>query len=90
MDNMIFIPTPKYGVLPKVVEKRSLSSDRYKEWLDIRLIGKISKAICRYERYQTKEYLKKIKKLSDPLEVEEDILILSSRIKKKRCSRKIL
>ena len=82
-DNMNLIPTPKCGIPPEIVEKISLSSDHCKEWFDIRRVGKISKAIGRYERYDTKKKLKKKKKLRGPLEVGEDVLILSSRIKKK-------
>ena len=77
------IPTPKYGIPPKIVEKGSLSSNRYKEWFDIRCVRKVSKAINRYERYQTKKYLKKKKLLRVPLQIGEDVLILSSRIRKK-------
>ena len=61
LDDMNSISTPTYGVPSEIVEKRSLSSDRYKEWLDIRRVGKTSKAIGRYERYETKKYLKKKK-----------------------------
>ena len=68
---------------PKLWKKRSLSSDRYKEWFDIRCVRKVSKAINRYERYQTKKYLKKKKQLRVPLEIGEDVLILSLRIRKK-------
>ena len=57
------IPTPKYGIPPEIVEKRSLESDRCKEWSDIRRERKDSKAIGRYQRYETKKYLKKKKQL---------------------------
>ena len=72
-DNMNSIPTPKYGVPPENVEKRSLSSDRYKEWFDIRRVGKISKAISKYERYETKKYLKKKKSFVIPSMLEKTL-----------------
>ena len=65
------IPTLKYGVLSEIVEKRSLSSNCYKEWPNIRRVRKVSTAINRYERYQTKKYLKKKKQPCVPLEIGE-------------------
>ena len=76
---MNFLPTAKYGVEPDKIEKRSLESDWFREWFDIRRLSGISKAQPRYERYQKKKYLRKKKKL----EIGENVLLLSSRIKKK-------
>ena len=83
VENMNSLPTAKYGVEPDKIEKRSLESDWFREWFDIRRLPKISKAQPRYERYQKKKYLRKKKKLRFPLEIGEDVLLLSSRIKKK-------
>ena len=83
VENMNSLPTAKYGVEPDKIEKRSLESDCFREWFDIRCFSRISKAQPRCERYQKKKYLRINKKLRVPLEIGEDILLLSSRIKKK-------
>ena len=80
---MNYLPTAKYGVEPDKIEKRSLESDWFREWFDIRRLSRISKAQPRYERYQKKKYLRKKKNLRVPLEIGEDVFLLSSRIKKK-------
>ena len=49
----------------------------------IRRLSKISKAQPLYKRYQKKRYLRKRRKLRAPLKIGEDVLLLSSRIKKK-------
>ena len=77
------LPTSKYGAEPDKIEKKSLESDWFREWFDIRRLSRFSKARPRYERYQKKKYLRKKKKLRVPLEMGEDVLLLSSRIKKK-------
>ena len=82
-ENMNSLPTAKYGVEPDKIEKRSLESDWFREWFDIKRLSRISKAQPRYERYQKKKCLRKKKKLRVPLEIGEDVLLLSSRIKKK-------
>ena len=81
VENMNTLHTAKYGVKPDKIEKRSLESDWFREWFDISRLSRISKAQPRYERYQKKKYIRKKKKLKVPLEVGEDVLLLSSRIK---------
>ena len=83
VENMNSLPTAKYGVKPDKIEKRSLESDWFREWCDIRRLSRISKAQPRYKRYQKKKYLRKKKKLRVPLEIGEDVLLLSRRMKKK-------
>ena len=83
VENMNSLPTAKYGVEPDKIEKRSLELDWFREWFNIRRLSRISKAQPRYERYQKKMYLRKKKKLRVPQEIGEDVLLLSSRIKKK-------
>ena len=86
VENMNFLPTANYGSEAEKIEKRSLESEWFREWFDIRRLSRISKAQPRYERYQKKRYLRKRKKLRVPLKIGEDVLLLSSRIKKKRVS----
>ena len=44
VENRNSLPTAKYGVEPDKIEKRSLESEWYREWFDIRRLSKISKA----------------------------------------------
>ena len=83
VENMNSLPSAKYSVEPDKIEKRSLESDEFREWFDIRCLSKISKVQPRYERYEKKKYLRKGRKLRVPLEIGENVLLLSSRIKKK-------
>ena len=83
VENMSSLPTIKYGLEPDKIEKRSLESEWFREWFDIRRLSRISKAQPRYERYQKKRHLRKRKKLRVPLKIGEDVLLLPSRIKKK-------
>ena len=76
------IPTPKYGIPTKIVGKKSLTSEYYSKWFDNRRVRKVSEATDRYQRFETKKYSEKKKQLRVPLEIGEDILILSLRIKK--------
>ena len=69
VENMNSLPTAKYGVEPDNIEKRSLESEWFRQWFDIRCLSRISKAQTRYERYQKKKYLRKKKKLRVPLEI---------------------
>ena len=82
-DNMNSIPTPKYGLSPNIVEKISLSSERYREWFDIKRLRKVSKAVARYDRYENKKYLKYKKKLRH----WRRFFIIVIKNKEKRCSR---
>ena len=77
------LPTVKYGVEPDKVGKKSLESEAYRDWFNIRRLHIVSKAYGRYERYEKKQYGRKKKKLRVPLEIGEDVLLISSRIKKK-------
>ena len=79
VENMNSLPTAKHDVEPDKIQKRSLESDWFREWFDIRRLSRISKAQPRYERYQKKKYLRKKKRLRVPLEIGEDVLLLSSR-----------
>ena len=43
VENLNSLPTAKYGVEPDKIEKRSLESDWFREWFDIRHLSRISK-----------------------------------------------
>ena len=83
VENMNSLPTIRYGLEPDKIEKRSLESEWFREWFDIRRLSRISKAQPRYKRCQKKRYLRKRKKLRVPLKIGKKFLLLSSRIKKK-------
>ena len=77
------LPTSKYGLEPDKIEKRSLESDWFREWFYIRHLSRILKAQPRYKRHQKTRHLRKRKKLRVPLKIGDNVLLLSSRIKKK-------
>ena len=56
------LPSAKYGLEPDKIEKKSVESEEFRVWVDIRRLSKISKAQPRYERYEKKEILKKKEK----------------------------
>ena len=68
---------------PDKVEEKSSESEAYREWYNTRRLNIVSKGRARYKRYERKKYQRKKKKLRVPLEIGEDVLLLSSRIKKK-------
>ena len=82
------LPTVKDSVEPNKVEENSLESEAYREWYNTRCLHIISKAHAPYERYEKKKYQRKKKKLRVPPEIGEDVLLLSSRIKKKNDPKK--
>ena len=53
------LPTAKHGIEPNKIEKKSLASEAYREWFDIRRLSKVSKTQYRYERYEKKQVFKK-------------------------------
>ena len=66
-----------------MIEKRTLSDNVFREIYDFYRMVKVSKAINRYERYNTKLDEKQKRKLREPIEINEKVLILAERIKKK-------
>ena len=83
IENMNKTNSEKYGLPPEVIEKRTLSDNVFKEIYDFYRMVKVSKAVNRYERYNVKIAEKQKRKLREPLEINEKVLILAERIKKK-------
>ena len=77
------LPSRKYDVSSKKIEKKSLESEKFREWFNIRRMRILSGEKRRQEKYQEKNYRRKKLKLRVPLEVGEEVLILSARLKKK-------
>ena len=83
IENMNKINSEKYGLPPEIIEKKTLSDNVFKEIFDFYRMVKVSKAVDRYERYNEKVDERQKKKLRQPLEIDEKVLILAERIKKK-------
>ena len=83
IENMNKTNSEKYGLPPEVIEKRTLSDNVFKEIYDFYRMVKVSKAVNRYEHYNLKIDEKQKRKLREPLEINEKVLILAERIKKK-------
>ena len=80
--NMNKTKTAKYQIEPEYVEKKSLEDDNFREKFDFYRIEKVSKNNERIKRYMIKKDGNK-RKLKDPLNIGEKVLVLSERIKKK-------
>ena len=83
VENMNKTNSQKYGLPPEIIEKKTLADDVYREVYDFYRLVKVSKAHNRYERYDLELDTKKKKKLREPLEIGEKVLVLAERIKKK-------
>ena len=83
VENLNKINSKKYGLPPDIIEKKSLESEYFKEIYDFHRLVKITKGINRYERYNEKLDKKQKRKLREPLNINEKVLVLAERIKKK-------
>ena len=76
----------KYQIEPEVVEKKSLSSVKFTDEYDFYRLEKVGKEISRQNRYNNKKDQGNPKKLRDPLQIGEKVLVLSKRLRKKDAS----
>ena len=83
VENMNKTNSEKYGLPPEIIEKKKLADNVFKEVYDFYRLVKVSKGINRYERYNKKLDEKQKRKLREPLKIDEKVLILAERIKKK-------
>ena len=83
VENLNRINSEKYGLSPDIIEKKSLESEYFKEIYDFHRLVKVTKGINRYERYNEKLDKKQKRKLREPLNINEKVLVLAERIKKK-------
>ena len=86
--NMNKTKTAKYQIEPEYVERKSLEDDNFREKFYFYRIEKVSKNNERIKRYMIKKDENK-RKLRDPLNIGEKVLVLSERIKKKDASGKL-
>ena len=80
--NMNKTKTAKYQIEPENVEKKSLEDDMFREKFDFYRIEKVGKENKTAKRYMTKKDGNK-RKLREPLNIGEKVLVLSERLKKK-------
>ena len=83
VQNLNNTNSEKYGYPPEIIEKKTLANEIYKEAYDFYRLAKVTKDVNRYERYNEKLDKKQKKKLREPLEIGEKVLVLAERIKKK-------
>ena len=83
VQNLNKINSEKYGLPPEVIEKKTLANDVFREVYDFYRLVKVTKNANRYERYNEKLDRKQKNKLREPLNINEKVLVLAERIKKK-------
>ena len=83
VENLNKTNSEKYGLPPEVIERKTLANDVFKEVYDFYRLVKVSKAANRYERYNEKLDKKQKRRLREPLNINEKVLVLAERIKKK-------
>ena len=81
--NLNKTPTEKYGIEPETVEEKSLTDDRFRELYDFHRLGKIKQDFGRRDRLNAEKDKRRNRKLREPLEIGEKVLVLSERLKKK-------
>ena len=82
MTNLNKTKPEKYQMEPEEVEKKALSDDDFREKYFYRL-EKVGKHANRLDRYNIKKDINSPKKLRDPLQIGEKVLVLAERLKKK-------
>ena len=82
-ENMNNIKSQKYQIEPEEVEKNSLSSVKFKDEYYFYRLDKVGKEVGRQTRYNNKKDQNNPKKLRDPLQIGEKVLLLSESLKKK-------
>ena len=81
--NMNKTKTLKYGVEPEKIEEKPLTDDNFKEKFDFYSFEKIGKHVARQVRYNAKKDERNPKKLREPLNIGEKVLVSAERLKKK-------
>ena len=81
--NMNNTRSQKYQIEPEIVEQKSLKCVNFKDEYDFHRLNKVGKEIGRQNRYNKKKDDNNPRKLRDPLQIGEKVLVLSERLKKK-------
>ena len=82
-NNLNKTPIEKYGIEPETVEEKSLTDDRFRELYNFHRLGKIKQDFGRRDRFNSEKDKRRNRKLREPLEIGEKVLVLSERLKKK-------
>ena len=83
-ENMRNVKSEKYGISHDDIEKRSLSSERFKILFNFKRIERSKKFSDRLDRYDQTKYAGKKRKLHENLNIGEKVFVLAERINKKR------
>ena len=82
-QNMNLMKSVKYGLSPEKIKKFCLAGERFKTVFNMHRLEKTKKLHDRLKRYDQKRYTAKRKKLREDLMINEKVLVLAKRIKKK-------
>ena len=81
--NMNNVPSEKYGLTPEEIEKKSISNERFRTIFNMHPIERTELIHDRLTRYDKKKYDRTKKKLRENLNINEKVLVLAERIRKK-------
>ena len=82
-QNMNLMKSVKYGLPREEIKKFCLAGKRFKTVFNMHRLEKTKKLHDRLKRYDQKRYAAKRKKLREDLMINEKVLVLAKRIKKK-------
>ena len=82
-ENVNISPSKNYGFAPKLVERESMQSEKFKTLFNMHRLERSEKASARLDRYDDKIYERKRKKLRERLDVGKRVYVLAGRIKEK-------
>ena len=77
------VPSEKYGLTPEEIEKKSISNERFRTIFNMHPIERTELIHDRLTRYDKKKYDRTKKKLRENLNINEKVLVLAERIRKK-------
>ena len=88
VENLNKTPSPKYEIPPETVEKSTLNSEFNREMFDFLRVKKVDNNKFRNEKYNRRKDRRQ-KKLRNPLNLDEKVLVLAERLKKKDAPSKL-
>ena len=81
--NMNIQTSKKHKIFPQEIEKKALSSERFKTVFNMMRLEKTQQGHKHQDKYDKKKYTRKRKKHRDSLFIGERVYVLAERIKKK-------
>ena len=88
VENLNKTPSAKYEIPPETVEKNTLNSEFNREMFDFLRVKKVDNNKFRNEKYNRRKDRRQ-KKLRNPLYLDEKVLVLAERLKKKDAPSKL-